>query len=262
MTQINNINGTAGSMNIDGIDLKNMSPFTAAALVQLEIAKTNKDTATQYINEMKAQNDRARQYMEEADKLRQLRSDPAYEKYNLPGSLDEMKSTLKDVSSVKNTYVTMEAQIAAGTLKPDKNGLYQLPAEADAKLRGFVDKAGHDNFENITRTADNSFDNYHFKSELDGGLKELEKYEKFLKEIINIVENGNIPLEQFGNPIKLDNLNAIISSLEHQAENCNSDNQTQMVKLQDKMGQYNSYISGSSDMIKTGAQLQQSILKS
>lgn len=262
MTQINNVYG-ANSINLDGIDLKSMSPFTAAALVQLEIAKTNKDSATRYINEMKSQNDQARKFMEQADALKAINSNPAYAKYNLPEDLEAMKKTLADVEYVEKTYEKMEAQIADGTLKADKNGLYTMDKTTDDKLHDFVNKAGHSNFPNIVRTADGSFDNLHFKYELDDGLKEIKQYKEFLTSMIKSVENGTIPKDMLGKGKTLDtnNINSLITSLQHKAENCNSDNQTQMVKLQDKMGQYNAYVSGSSDMIKSGSQLQQSILR-
>ena len=48
---------------------------------------------------------------------------------------------------------------------------------------------------------------------------------------------------------------------EFAAENCNSDNQTQMVKLQDFMGQYNSFVSGASDQIKNANQILQGLAK-
>ncbi len=263
MTQINNINST-NSMNLDGIDLNNMSPFTAAALVQLEIAKTNKDSAQRYINEMKAQNDQARKYMEQADALRAINTNPAYAKYNLPENIDDLKKTLNDVEYVEKSYEKMEAQIADGTLKPDKNGLYKLDKNTDTKLHDFVNKAGHDNFPNIVRTADGSFDDLHFKYELDDGLKEIKQYKEYLTSLLKAFEDGSIPQDMLGKDKKLDikSIDNLITELQHKAENCNSDNQTQMVKLQDKMGQYNAFVSGSSDMIKTGAQLQQSILKS
>ncbi|MBQ3678576.1 MAG: hypothetical protein II929_03545 [Succinivibrio sp.] len=54
---------------------------------------------------------------------------------------------------------------------------------------------------------------------------------------------------------------AITSTVQHLAENCNSDNQTQMVKLQDFMGQYNSFISGASDQIKNANQILQGLAK-
>ncbi len=54
---------------------------------------------------------------------------------------------------------------------------------------------------------------------------------------------------------------AITSALQHMAENCNSDNQTQMVKLQDFMGQYNSFVSGASDQIKNANQILQGLAK-
>ncbi len=54
---------------------------------------------------------------------------------------------------------------------------------------------------------------------------------------------------------------AISSGIQHMAENCNSDNQTQMVKLQDFMGQYNSFVSGASDQIKNANQILQGLSK-
>ena len=56
-------------------------------------------------------------------------------------------------------------------------------------------------------------------------------------------------------------LRAITSRIQHMAENCNSDNQTQMVKLQDFMGQYNSFVSGASDQIKNANQILQGLAK-
>ena len=53
----------------------------------------------------------------------------------------------------------------------------------------------------------------------------------------------------------------ITSQIQHAAENCNSDNQTQMVKLQDFMGQYNSFVSGASDQIKNANQILQGLAK-
>ena len=54
---------------------------------------------------------------------------------------------------------------------------------------------------------------------------------------------------------------SITSQIQHMAENCNSDNQTQMVKLQDFMGQYNSFVSGASDQIKNANQILQGLAK-
>ena len=56
-------------------------------------------------------------------------------------------------------------------------------------------------------------------------------------------------------------IRAITSGISHMAENCNSDNQTQMVKLQDFMGQYNSFVSGASDQIKNANQILQGLAK-
>lgn len=106
MTQINGVNGQNPIM-LDGVDMKQMSPFAAAALVQLEIAKTNKDTATRYISEMKAQNDRAKELMAAADKLRMLKEDKTIGDYNIPTNIEAMKKDLETVTKAEATYNKM-----------------------------------------------------------------------------------------------------------------------------------------------------------
>ena len=64
-----------------------------------------------------------------------------------------------------------------------------------------------------------------------------------------------------GQPKTGEQIRAITSTIQHMAENCNSDNQTQMVKLQDFMGQYNSFVSGASDQIKNANQILQGLAK-
>ncbi len=62
-------------------------------------------------------------------------------------------------------------------------------------------------------------------------------------------------------PKSAEQVRAITSQLQHAAENCNSDNQTKMVKLQGFMGQYNSFVSGASDQIKNANQILQGLAK-
>ena len=260
MAQINGVNNANGNMNINGVDMKGMSPFAAAALVQLEIAKTNKDSATRYINDMKTQNDRAKQLMAAADKLRQFKDDKSIGDYKIPTNIDDMKKQLETISKAENTYKKMLNDIKTGDLKPYKHGnddCYNLPNDVYKELKTLTDSVGKKNFPDMTR----GDDNIHMEYELKGGLKELEKYKAILTAAVAAMETGGISATDFNGKIDSTRIDSLLTSLQHQAENCNSDNQTQMVKLQDKMGQYNAYVSGSSDMIKTGSQLQQSILR-
>lgn len=260
MAQINGINNSMGSMNIEGLDLTKMSPFAAAALVQLEIAKTNKDTATRYISEMKSQNDQAKRIMEAADKLRQFKEDKSIGDYNLPKDIESMKKELETLNKAEATYNKMLTDIKDGTLKPyineRKDPCFNLPKDVYNDMKTLTDRVGKKNFPDMTR----GDDNVHMEYELKGGLNEIQKYKSVLSAAIAAMEAGGLTSDFNGklDTTKIDNL---VTSLQHKAENCNSDNQTQMVKLQDKMGQYNAYVSGSSDMIKTGSQLQQSILR-
>ncbi|WP_202108909.1 hypothetical protein [Succinivibrio dextrinosolvens] len=105
-------------------------------------------------------------------------------------------------------------------------------------------------------------------SDKSGRASILSKYHKEAKALgidtsnwvgtdIKIGENTITP----GIPKSAEQWRAISSSIQHMAENCNSDNQTQMVKLQDFMGQYNSFVSGASDQIKNANQILQGLAK-
>lgn len=260
MTQINGVSQANTNLKIDGVNIKEMSPFAAAALVQLEIAKTNKDSATRYIGDMKAANDRAKQLLAAADKLKQFKDDKSIADYKLPGNLEAMKKELETITKAENTYKQMMSDIKDGKLKPYKHGnddCYNLPNDVYKDLKAMTDRVGKKNFPDMTR----GDDNIHMEYELKGGLNELAKYKAVLTAAVAAMETGGLSSTDFNGKIDTTRIDSLLSSLQHQAENCNSDNQTQMVKLQDKMGQYNAFVSGSSDMIKTGAQLQQSILR-
>ena len=74
-------------------------------------------------------------------------------------------------------------------------------------------------------------------------------------------KNLGIDVSNWTSSTSSDQVRAITSGIQHMAENCNSDNQTQMVKLQDFMGQYNSFVSGASDQIKNANQILQGLAK-
>ncbi|SKA60033.1 hypothetical protein SAMN02745213_00793 [Succinivibrio dextrinosolvens DSM 3072] len=74
-------------------------------------------------------------------------------------------------------------------------------------------------------------------------------------------KNLGIDVSNWTSSKSSDQVRAISSTIQHMAENCNSDNQTQMVKLQDFMGQYNSFVSGASDQIKNANQILQGLAK-
>jgi len=61
--------------------------------------------------------------------------------------------------------------------------------------------------------------------------------------------------------LSLDQASAIKQEIQHSAENVNSDSQTQMIKLQDKVGQYNAFVSGAGDAIKQSNHVLQDLAK-
>ncbi|HAR80749.1 MAG TPA: hypothetical protein DCR21_07960 [Succinivibrionaceae bacterium] len=78
---------------------------------------------------------------------------------------------------------------------------------------------------------------------------------------LNEAKSLGIDCSGWNEPKSAEQVKGIVSQIQHMAENCNSDNQTQMVKLQDFMGQYNSFVSGASDHIKNANQILQGLAK-
>jgi len=78
---------------------------------------------------------------------------------------------------------------------------------------------------------------------------------------MNEAKGLGVDVSGWSSPKSAEQIRAISSTIQHMAENCNSDNQTQMVKLQDFMGQYNSFVSGASDQIKNANQILQGLAK-
>ncbi len=160
---------------ISSLNIKGMSVQMAAALVMMEVAKTQKTAAQNKISEMKEQNDKAKSINSLCDKI--------------------------------NNAVS-----------------------------GFTD---------------NSDDNKKKRCEAIKGFQEEAKKLGLDSNIISSMNNCETS-EQF---------QSLKTSLQHAAENCNSDNQTQMVRLQDYMGQYNSYMQGANDAAKQSNQILQTLAR-
>jgi len=99
-----------------------------------------------------------------------------------------------------------------------------------------------------------------------GGITKDEDKDKaarmaILIKYMNEAKGLGVDVAGWSSPKSAEQIRAISSTIQHMAENCNSDNQTQMVKLQDFMGQYNSFVSGASDQIKNANQILQGLAK-
>ena len=99
-----------------------------------------------------------------------------------------------------------------------------------------------------------------------GGITKDEDSDKssrgvILTKYMNEAKGLGVDVSGWTSPKSAEQIRAISSTIQHMAENCNSDNQTQMVKLQDFMGQYNSFVSGASDQIKNANQILQGLAK-
>jgi len=102
-----------------------------------------------------------------------------------------------------------------------------------------------------------------FSSKSDDDDKRLEASKALADEAVKagIFRSDDSIVNSMKNAKTNEGVSAVKTEIQHLSENCNSDNQTQMVKLQDFMGQYNSFMSGANDAVKQANQVLQSLAK-
>ncbi len=256
MSDFNTVKGlsaTSGTTNI-----KDMSIGVALAYVELEVAKTHKENASKKIEEMQAANERAKQINAKADKLRMFRDNLGnIPEYIVPTTKEGLQKDLETVQKLKkilNDEKNFEANPDGKTYKLKNDEDYKMLKELTARVGNNGNGTGP--FANLTRGGN---DNAHFKNEIEDGLKELEKYETVLGALIEVHKDGLLPTGF--NKLNSDTISSLIESIQHTAESANANSQTEMIKLQDIMGQYNSMVSGASDNVKNANNITRELAK-
>ena len=229
--------GSASGLNaIRGTEFEGMSVQMMAAMVMLEVGATKKKEAELKIAEMKSQNDRAKSLNDFCDRLNAQLGQ--YTKDD-----DESKGT-----AVANVNSTATTKSSSALRARDSSSSNALVTSTSVALRA----KGNSSSPLVTNTSGSSSSGTTGNNTGRAGV--LDRFREEAKTL-------GIDTSDWSGGKTSEQARAITSRIQHMAENCNSDNQTQMVKLQDFMGQYNSFVSGASDMIKTANQILQGLAK-
>ena len=222
------------------------------AKLQMDLASDNKTKAMEYIDTVKANNQKSKEYANVIAELRSLKAEDV-KGYNLPKDKAQLEADIKTCQDSLKTYNSMLNDIESGKLKPyineRKDPCFNLP-DADYKaLKSMTDRVGKNNFPNMTR----GDDNVHMKYEIIEGKQELEKYAHVLN-LMKKVNDLGLSENYLGGNLTDDKLKNMIQSLQGLQQEVSTDNQTHMITIQDHIGKYNSYSQGASAAISQSNQ--------
>ncbi|MCR5536597.1 MAG: hypothetical protein K6F05_04190 [Succinivibrio sp.] len=221
------------------------------AELQLMLAKNNKEAAGQIIDNIKASQACSRQYAQTITEFRGIAAGKV--RYNITDAAT-VKKDLETCKQAISTYNQMIADIKSGKLKPFideyKNPCYKMPEPLFSQMTEMAKRAGIDKFPDMTRGNDNK----HMLYELEGGLKEIQQYAKYLGTIKSALDLG-IPETQIKGTLDDRGIDKIVQNLQTMQDTVGSDIQQKMIYVQDHMGQYNAYTQGANTAISQSNQV-------
>ena len=223
MSQIN-LNST---QSIDGGSLLNnvgRSPQLAFALLQMELAKSNKEEALKGIKEIQDTQAEKRSYADAINAARDLQQDGNVRGSATQAEYDSAINTAKDYRDRKWAAVGGHKEFC------ENHGITPAPYGDLNKAVQIWDKA----------------------------IDQLDK----LKTVNAACDKANISMpnssDKDTNKAQWDK---VIASLQTKMDTIGADIQTKMVQLQDMMGQYNSYMQGANSAISTSNQTLSSLAR-
>ena len=231
------------------------------ALVQMELSKEHKDNAKSMIESVKSNQAISKQYAEVIAKLNGLDKDVLAKFDKFPNNIKDLDAKITDCQSIKANYQEVINNAKAGkqpSVGSDSTHgkLYALDSKTYEKFKGIVSSAGNGNFADFTRGNDNK----HFMYELEGGIKEIERYEQYCQVMRDAVNIG-LPTSFLDGKIDDKALQRMITSLQGLQEEYGTKNQTLMVQIQDMLGQYNANLQGANSAVQQSNNVLQSLSK-
>ncbi len=218
------VNATSGTQSVFATFSAHGSPQMALAMLQMDLARTNKDQAMQGIKEIESQQAQKKSMSEALNAARDLK-----EVGTIRGSATqaEYDNMIKGMSEYRD-----KKWAAVGSLKtfPESHGITPAPY-------GDLNKAV-----NIWNTA----------------IDQMQK----LKTVNAACDAAGISMPTSSDKDKNKaEWDKVIAQLQTKMDTVGANIQTQMVQLQDFMGQYNSYMQGANTAISTSNQVLTSLAK-
>lgn len=221
------------------------------AMLQLELAQSNKDAAVSKINGIKESQEQSKTFTDQMNELRNMQTQMSalqdkLDQYGGTYSVGDLFSKSKVDAEITNlTAYTTEISNKMTEVKGTNN-----LAHVSTKLQTYVN--GMDGTLMVDMQRGNK-DEYHYHYELEGGLKVLNGRLDVLKEASALYDKMSSLCEKaginVGDSINADTLKSALANFESKQQAVSADIQQEMVYVNDFMGQYNSFTQGSSSMI-------------
>ena len=224
------------------------------AMLQMELAQSNKDAALNKIDGIKEAQTQSKAYTEQMNELRnmQMQMDSLQSQLDALGGnylMDDLfsKEDLDaEITRMNNAITEINAKIAEA---PDDNS---STVQVSKELQDYVNGMDSELMVDMQRGGK---DQWHYDYELQAGLKVfearlevLEQASALYDDMAALCDKAGITVDE-GGTITSKTLDSAISNLEGLQESVSADIQQEMVYVQDYMGQYNAYTQGSSSAV-------------
>lgn len=274
----NTINATGSAQGVGSLNLSasGTSVQLIFAQLQMELAKSNKESALNKIQTIRDQQEQSREITEAINALRNIKTrmgDDDELDLDDVGKLDvtDPETEIKTI----NTYVSEAKELQEQAALGEQGKSYKSDASNDEKIKeaGSVeayDKAYAQANANNTASGEKEssmmtveMENYFKDRGIDyaiGNSSRRQNSEEWDRAITNLQNRSDLLqakmlCDQYGiemptsGDLTTERIDSIIASLEAEQEELGSDIQQVMVFVQDYMGQYNSYTQGASSAV-------------
>ena len=257
MTDIGSIGArsvqTLGDRSVSNLEYTGSVQFMYAML-QMELAQSNKNAALDKIDGIKAAQEQSKAYTQQINQCRDL----MLQMEDLQTELDEVGGN----NGMSSLFSKSELDAEVETLTPIVEEVADLLAEAkdDNSNLVYTSWTAQDYINGLPSEVifdmqrGGAGDHQHLNYEVQIGydvlskrLEVLQQAQSLYTKLESMCESAGITIN--GGAITLDSLKSAIANLEGEQETVSADIQQEMVFVQDFMGQYNAYTQGSSSAI-------------
>ena len=220
------------------------------AQLQMSLASTNRTKAESIIKDIQAQQAEATKYADTINALRSLKAQGDQKIGEIPDTAEKIQTEINKSQQVLSELEVMETKYKGSECLPLSEESFNYVLElynSKADTTAFTDAFRTNSYNNDGKK-EKTPDNLHLKYECQGMQKAFQARIDVLNAVQSCRDLG-IDSSLLGSPLTTANMEVIISNLQTKQDTIGSGIQQQMVYVQDYIGQYNAYTSGSTSAI-------------
>ncbi|MDO5352396.1 MAG: hypothetical protein Q4E81_06170 [Succinatimonas sp.] len=238
--------------NINVANLNDKSPDIGILFAQLQMSlgATNRAKAESIIKDIQAQQTEAKKYAEAINLVRSLKQRGDMGIGDVPSTAEGIQTEINKSQNVINDLKSMEGRYKDNECLSLKDENFKTVLElynSSADTSSFID-AFRTNSYNHGKAKEHTPDNLHLKYECQGMQKAFQDRIDVLS-AIQLCRDLGVDSSLLNGSFTKDKMETIISNLQTKQDTIGSGIQQQMVYVQDYIGQYNAYTSGSTTAI-------------